>query len=45
MEIIKAQHISPMPYISHAYGGLLAHDRRETQGDHHEVNRVHPILP
>jgi hypothetical protein len=26
MEIIKAQHISPIPYISHAYVGLLAHE-------------------
>jgi hypothetical protein len=41
MEIINAQHISPIPYISHAYDGLLAHERRKAHGDHQEINRVH----
>jgi hypothetical protein len=40
MEIIKAQLISAILYISHAYGELLAHERRKTQGDHHKINRV-----
>jgi hypothetical protein len=41
MEIIKAQHISPKPYISHVYMELLKHERRKAQGDYEKVNRVH----
>jgi hypothetical protein len=41
METIKAQRISPIPYISHDYGGLLAHERRKAQGEHHKINMVH----
>jgi hypothetical protein len=38
MEIIMSQRISPIPYISHAYGRILIDKRRKTQGDHHEIH-------
>jgi hypothetical protein len=33
MEIKRAKRISPIPYIFHAYGDLLAHER----GKHKEI--------
>jgi hypothetical protein len=42
MEInIYAHNIAPIPYISHVYGDLLAHERRIAQWYGHNVNRVH----
>jgi hypothetical protein len=39
MENMKAHHISPIPYISHAQGELLTHERR----NHHRYNKVKGI--
>jgi hypothetical protein len=44
MEIRLAHHISPIPYIFHAYGGLLAHERRIAQCYNHNINRVHLVI-
>jgi hypothetical protein len=41
MDIKRAQHISRIPYISNAYGQLLAYERGNTRRDYHNVNRVH----
>jgi hypothetical protein len=41
MESKEARHISPIPYISHAYGDLLAHGRGRTERYNHEVHKFH----
>ena len=41
MNLKKAQHISPIPYISHTYGDLLRHDRKTNQKHNCIANRNH----